>query len=461
MMFVRIPRLWLGMKGRYALGRGILLARMTTSVAQRTLFWIWFPLALSFTLMMLEAPTTNAILARFEEPSVQIAGFGVALGLSLLIESPVIMLLATAIALVNGRESFFAVLRFVLTLMVSLTLLTALVAFTPLYDWIAFRLLSLPERVAAAGRAAMQVMLLWTAAIGWRRFLQGVLVRYGGARFVSWGTAIRLTSILGVGIGLLWWHGLPGAVVGACMVMAGVIVEAIAATLFALPVLRERVLPHHEKGAPLTQRAIWKFHLPLAGTTLMTLLVQPLTAAALARLPQPELSIAAWQVVFGSLLALRSWGLALQEASVAALQQSVGHSTLVNFAHKVALGTTLALGALAFTPLAAVFTTQVLALRAELAVPVQQGLQLSLLLPALTAYASYLRGRLIAVQRTPAVYYGMAINLVVNALGLALGVQLAQMASVQAASGSLAVAVSAFQLAALLEVAYLYRRVSN
>jgi hypothetical protein len=80
---------------------------MKTRVQGSVLFWLWLPLALSFTLMMLESPVTNAALARFAEPSVQIAGFGVALGLSLLIESPVIMLLATAIALVQGRESFF------------------------------------------------------------------------------------------------------------------------------------------------------------------------------------------------------------------------------------------------------------------------------------------------------------------------------------------------------------------
>lgn len=272
---------------------------MKTRVQGSVLFWLWLPLALSFTLMMLESPVTNAALARFAEPSVQIAGFGVALGLSLLIESPVIMLLATAIALVQGRESFFAVLRFVLTLMVSLTMLTALIAFTPLYDGIALRVLGLPVRVAEAGRGALQAMLLWTAAIGWRRFLQGVLVRYGKAQFVTWGTAIRLATITAVAVALLRWNGLPGAVAGAWIVMAGVLVEAAVATLFALPVLRERVLPHREAKPTLTQRAIWRFHLPLAGTTLLTLLVHPLTAAALARLPQPELAIAAWQVVFG------------------------------------------------------------------------------------------------------------------------------------------------------------------
>lgn len=431
---------------------------MKASVMQRAIFAVWFPLALSFTLMMLESPATNAVLARFSDPSIQIAGFGVALGLSLLIESPVIMLLATAIALVQGRESFYAVLRFVLTLMTSLTVLTALIAFTPLYDLIALRVLGLPDRVAQAGRVAMQVMLLWTAAIGWRRFLQGVLVRYGGARFVSWGTAIRLVSMVLVGVGLLLWNGIPGAVAGACMVMSGVVVEAIMATLFAVPILRARVLSHAEGEVRLTQRALWKFHLPLAGTTLLTLLVHPITAAALARLPQPELAIAAWQVVFGSLLALRSWGFALQEASVAVLQQGTPQRELLHFTHKVALGATLALGLLAFTPLAVLFTERLLALNVELAMPVVFGLQLCLLLPALTAYGSYLRGALIYAKRTSAVYKGMALNLAVNAAGLAIGVLLARAWESNTVGSSLLVGVAAFQIAAGVETTYLLRQ---
>lgn len=430
---------------------------MKTRVQQPILFWLWLPLALSFTLMMLESPVTNAALARFADPSVQIAGFGVALGLSLLIESPVIMLLATAIALVQGRESFFAVLRFVLTLMTSLTLLTALIAFTSLYDLIALRVLGLPVRVADAGQSAMQVMLLWTAAIGWRRFLQGVLVRYGRAQLVTWGTAIRLTTIIVVAVALLRWNGLPGATAGAWIVMAGVLVEAAVATVFALPVLRERVLPHHETTPPLTQRAIGRFHLPLAGTTLLTLLVHPLTAAALARLPEPAIAIAAWQVVFGSLLAVRSWGFALQEVSVAALQQDVSMQALIHFTHKVAWGTTLALALVAFTPVAGLFTERLLALDASLASVVMFGFQVCLLLPAITAYGSCLRGVRIHAKQTTLVYRGMALNLLVNTGGLALGVALARALGAQSVQVSLLVGIAAFQLAALVEVVYLLR----
>ncbi len=412
-------------------------------------------------MMMAEAPSTNAILSRFPESAIQIAGFGVALGLSLLIESPVIMLLATAIALVKGRESFFALMRFVLYLIIGLTLLTALVAFTLLYDLIALRLLGLPERIAEAGRSAMQVMLFWTAAIGWRRFLQGVLMRYGGARFVSWGTAIRLVSILSVGIGLLLWGKLPGATVGAWMVMAGVIVEAIVTTLFVMPILRERVLCHSDTEPVPTQGAIWRFHLPLAGTSLLTLLVQPLTAGALARLPQPEITLASWSVVFGTLLVLRSWGLALQETTVAVLSHLSDLRPLKRFVNWVAWVTSGVLLFALITPIESWFMGRVLSLSEELRAPVRAGLWMCLVLPAITAFGSYLRGVLISARRTPTVSIGMALNLAINALALVVGVVVGNQFASGGALVGLAVGTSAFQLAGLVEMFYLARLVAK
>jgi uncharacterized membrane-anchored protein len=80
-----------------------------------------------------------------------------------------------------------------------------------------------------------------------------------------------------------------------------------------------------------------------------------------------------------------------------------------------------------------------------------------LLLPALTAYGSTLRGLRISAKQTAVVYWGMAVNLLVNALGLAAGVLLARALGAQSVEASLLVGVAAFQLAALAEIAYLLR----
>jgi len=80
-----------------------------------------------------------------------------------------------------------------------------------------------------------------------------------------------------------------------------------------------------------------------------------------------------------------------------------------------------------------------------------------LLLPALTAYGSTLRGLRIAAKQTAVVYWGMAVNLLVNALGLVVGVALAWALDAQSVQASLLVGVAAFQLAALAEIVYLRR----
>src|SRR5437588_12875847 len=77
---------------------------------------LWFPLALSFELMMLEGPAVQAAIGRLPDPALNLAAWGLTMSLSLLVESPVIMLLATAIALVRDRCSYLALRRFMLTL---------------------------------------------------------------------------------------------------------------------------------------------------------------------------------------------------------------------------------------------------------------------------------------------------------------------------------------------------------
>lgn len=420
---------------------------------QRQLFWLWLPLAVSFTLMMLEAPVIQAALARLPDSTLHLAAFGLTLALSLVIESPVIMLLATAIALVRDAASYRALRFFTLWLSVVLTVLTGFVAFTPLFEWLGGTVLGIPASIVDAAKPAMQIMLFWTAAIAWRRFYQGVLVRYGYTKLVSYGTAIRLMAAFGTAFGLVAWGKLPGSQVAAWALMAAVIIEAIATTLFALPVLKRSGLTSPSPAPTaqsLTQREILRFHTPLAGTTLLALLIMPLTNAALARLANSELTLAAWPVVFGTLLVLRGWGFALQEITVAVIKQSHAPGALKRFSWMVALSTTSALALLSFTPMAHLYLRDIIQLRSELFPFVEAGLKWCLLTPALTAIGFWVRGVLVARSETRSVYWGMGVNLAVNSLFLWVGVRL-QTPGIETAS-------VAFTLASIAECLYLFHK---
>jgi hypothetical protein len=418
---------------------------------RRRIFWLWLPLAVSFTLMMLEGPTIQAAITRLSDAALNLAAFGLVLSVSLIIESPVIMLLSTSIALVRDGQSYRVLRAFMIWLNLVLTLVTALVAWTPLYDLIVSGILGIPSSIGAAAQPALRIMLLWTAAIGWRRFYQGILVRHGLTARVSYGTAIRLLSTAITAIGLVAWGRLPGAEVGAWGLMAGVLSEAVATHFFALPVVR-RAYANQEivSEQPLTLAAILQFHVPLAATSLLTLLVQPLTAAALARLPMPTETLATWPVVFSLLMVLRGWGLSLQETTIAQAADPRALRPLRDFTFIVAAATSGAAALLAFTPLLDGYLRTVISLDPQLWGYVRTGLLLLLLLPGLTALVSTLRGLLVAAGTTQNVYQGMGLNLALHCVLLVGGVAL-QLPGI-------VVAAVAVLVATVVEYLYLQRR---
>lgn len=413
----------------------------------REIFRLWLPLAISFELMMLEGPVVQGAMGRLPQPQLNLAAWGLTMSVSLLIESPVIMLLSTAIALVTDTQAFRALRRFVLNLLAVCTLITALVIWTPLFDLVTGRLMNQPPEIVAASRNAMQIMLLWTAAIGWRRFYQGILVRYGKTHFVTLGTGLRLIATVTPAVWLARSGTLPGVQVGAVALMSAVITEAIATTLFALPTIRQ-IPPPPSDAVPLSQRAILKFHLPLAATTLLTLLAQPITAAALAKLPQPKETLAAWPVAAMILLVIRGWCFAIQEISVAQSGNPESARALRKFTLSVGIVTTIFAALFAATPLLDWYTDSVIALPLHLKGAVRTGVGLAFLLPLLTALSAWVRGILVASRRTKTVYVGMGINLATHGGLLILGVLLQL--------PGMTLAAVAMTVAAAVEYAYLF-----
>jgi progressive ankylosis protein len=417
---------------------------------RKTVFWVWLPLALSFTFMMMEAPVSQTAVSRLPDAAQQLAAFGMVLSLSILIETPVIMLISTAIALGRDRHSFRILSRFTTGLNLALTALSILVAFTPLYDAITRGLLGVPAEVAEAGRPAMQLLIFWTAVIGWRRFFQGILVRFGYSRYVSIGTGIRLATISLVAVGLVLWGNLPGAVVGAIVVMSGVAVELIVTYLFVRPVLRRHLSTTDPTLPPLTYASVARFHAPLASSSLLTLLVQPLTAAALARLASPTISLAAWPVVFGLQLVLRGSGLVLQEVTVALAQQQGVAGALRRFTLGFTALITALTALLVWTPLLDAYLYGVAGVPPGVGVVVAQGMQLALLVPGLTALASWLRGVQVARGATSDVNWAMGLNVLVSMLILGSGLALR--------APGIPLAALALTLALVAETCFLYWR---
>lgn len=414
---------------------------------QRDIFWFWLPLFASWLLMTAEGPIITAAINRLPNQVVMLAAQGIVLSLSVTIESPIINLLATSTAQVKDYASYRLVRRFTIHWIIGLTLVTILVAFTPLFDVVVRQWLDVPEPVAVWVQPGMQIMTLWSAAIAWRRFLQGVLIRFNRPRQMAWGTAVRLLASGGTVIGLAVWTDLPGVINGSTALMVGVIAEAIYATIAVQPILRHELRPDQPQKSNLTYSYLFWFHLPLAATSLLVLLAQPLITFSLARLDQPTESLAAWPVLFQIMLMARAAALALPEAVIALSQGPHTFKPIRRFSITLAMGLTILMTIFVFTPLSElyVFVVQEMTpLTGELTL---SGLLLFLPFPALATITSWLRGLLINEQATKAVNMGMAINLLVTAVVLGIGLQ-------QRLPG-LPTAAVALNLAAFVEIIYL------
>jgi len=422
-------------------------AQLTLPVVAR----FWLPLWASWLLMTTEMPIVNALVARMAEAKLQLASFGIAFSLALAVESPIISLLTAGNALARDRESFYLLRRFMLGLSAVLTGIMFLLGATPLFDLVVSRFMGTPSELVALVRPALWALILWPAAIAYRRFHQGLMIRYGYTRQVSYGTAARLLTSVGVVVAGSLWGQLDGATVAGLALSAAVITEAVLVHYLSRPAVRavEKIVRPADEP-PLTLGALLQFYSPLALTSVIMLSAASLINFGLARSPQPIESLAVWPVVNGQLLVVRSFGFSLQEVIVARLDGPVAMRVLRQFATILGAVALILLVAIAFTPLAPWWQQQIAGLTDELTAFAIPALQLAVLLPVLNVLQSWLWGIVVAGKATGAIAQATVINLAVLVTTLLVGARGGWLPGASLA----AVALTAAQL---LESAWLWR----
>jgi hypothetical protein len=397
--------------------------KLQPHMRQRDIFLFWLPLFASWLLMTTEGPIISAFINRLPDEVIMLAAMGIVTSLSVTIESPIMNLLATSTALTRDRSAYLLIRKFTFHWMIILTLITVLLAFTPLFELFVVDLMNVPLPVATWVRPGLKIMSFWSAAIAWRRFLQGIMIRYNHTRKVAWGTVVRLSASGGTIMLLSLLSQWPGVVLGSVALMAGVIAEALYATIAVQPILRIELGPESPKfdGTPLTYRRLFWFHLPLAATSLLSLLVQPLVAFSLARSTNPTLSLAAWPVVFQFSLVARSAAFALPEVIIAQYHGQDSFRPLRRFTTTLVIASTLFVMSVILTPLLSFYLFEIQDLTLTVAAVARAGLIFFIPFPALTTLISWIRGLLINLGVTRPVNGGMAVNLLVTTAVLFIG----------------------------------------
>jgi hypothetical protein len=373
----------------------------------------WLPLAATWLMMALEGPYIAAIVARMPAAAHSLAAYGVATSLAWLIESPIMMLLSAATALVRDRASYLALRNFSFLLNALVTLGMMVLAIPTVFRFVGETLIGLPADIAQLTHLAMVIMIPWPAAIGYRRFYQGILVRHHLTRRVAYGTVVRLVSMSATAALLAFSFELPGAAIGACALLTGVICEAAASRWMARHVVRD-LMAHGEaaEGTLLRFAEIAAFYFPLALTSILSMAVGPLVTFGLGRGRAPLESLAVWPVVNSLAFMFRSGGVAFQEVGIALPPSAAVRRT----AFWLALGASCGMALVAFSPLQAIWFGGVSGLSTNLTEFAAWPARVLVLLPALEYLLSAQRARWIVVHRTRVVTVATAIE----AFGLAL-----------------------------------------
>lgn len=381
---------------------------MTEKISARPLtygriFKFWAPLAGTWLMMAIEAPFLGAVIARLPGPIENLAAWGISVAFALIIEAPVIMLLSAATAMVSDKTSYLALRRFTYILNAVLTGVMVLVLVPPVFRFLTGTLLNLPADVVELIYGAMTLLLPWPAAIGYRRFLQGTLVRHDMTRRVAYGTVVRMISMAlaaGVGVRVL---GLSGAEVGALALSTGVVAEAFASRLMAAGIVAELLAGRRrtEQAQDLTLAGIAAFYFPLATMSILAMAIHPMLTFFVGRSRLALESLAILPVVHGLVFTFRALGLSYQEVTIALMgDRAANYERIRNFAAVLGLFVSAALSLIVFTPLADAWFQTVAGLPPELAELALAPARIAAILPALSVLMSFQRALLVSSRLT-------------------------------------------------------------
>jgi len=358
------------------------------AITQADVFRRWWPLGLSWLIMTLELVVITAFVARTAAPEIQLAAWGVAFAISTLIQAPATALLPASTALSTNVASFVRLRGYAGWMLGSLTAVHLVIATTPMFSVVTGGIMGVPRDVMEATQPALLFMTPWAIGTGYRRFLQGALIRFGEVRIVIAGSLLRLvigTIVLAIGISTAI---LPGAQLAAIAIIVGVLTELQYTRMrFARALVSHGLMPDEAKDR-LTFARFVHFMYPLVVMTVLTMVVQSLVTIVLGRMPEPLIALAIWPVLFGLLAFLQSAGLSYTEVVISMIGQPDGALVLQRFTWTLTAVVTAVIVMMTITPIADLWFTTV----AGLSVPLAQTASVALLAAAAVPGLRVLQG---------------------------------------------------------------------
>jgi hypothetical protein len=368
------------------------------SVSLGTLWREFLPLSLSDVTMAYGDPMMTTTLAHLPDAQNNLAAVSIAKSLAIFFESPIIMILHAANALAGSQDSRKALWRFTLLVGGGLTFLLSLLGLPIIFNFVGVSLLGIPSAMLATVSQVLLLMGGWPFAIAWRRYFQGLLIYHGQSRAVAKASIFRLLTLALVLTGGFFLR-ITGGILAGFALISGVIVEAIAVTIFAR--LSGAILPPQieQPNLPRNLTQVWKFYLPLANSMMVVWGGRAILISILARAEDATIAIAAWSAAWGLVLVIANSTRMVQQM-VIKYRHQVSDRQLLTFAISVGAACSTVLLLMSVTPIGDRIVQSFIGNDLTLAKSIKPVLLICAIVPLFVALQNAIQGFLVSENRT-------------------------------------------------------------
>ena len=369
------------------------------SVSFGTLWREFLPLSLSDVTMACGDPMITTTLAHLPDAQVNLAAVGVAKSLAIFFESPIIMILHASNALAGSQDSRKALWRFTLLVGGGLTFLLSLLGLPIIFSFVGVSLLGIPSAMLATVSQVLLLMGGWPFAIAWRRYFQGLLIYHGQSRSVAKASILRLFTLALVLTGGFFFP-ISGGILAGLALISGVIVEAVAVTIFAR-IYGATIPPETvtQPNLPRNLAQVGKFYLPLANSMMVVWGGRAILISVIARAEDATVAIAAWSAAWGLVLVIANSTRMIQQM-VIKYHHQVSDKQLLTFAISVGAACSTLLLFMSLTPVGDRIVQSFIGNDLTLAKSMKPVLLICAIVPLLVALQNATQGFLVSENRT-------------------------------------------------------------
>jgi len=352
----------------------------------------FFPLLLNVQLMSVSHSIINAGLARQVDYITALAGFSVAMVLHLFLASPSYQNHTVTIAMVRGRKSLRSVTIFALLVASYVSIMLALVAFSPFGTFLLETILGISEKISDEARGVLAILVFLPFATGLRGLAQGLVIKARRTGLVSVATGIRVCGL--IVFLFLGQHWFSGARIGAFALLACVTTETLVVSFFAW-----RIYKPTQGDTERSTGEIFRYAFPLAYSSCLQQTIPLLINAIISRLPDAPQALAAFGVIRGFLFLLSGPMRNLQQVYLTLVREADDNIIIKQFFLRVASGMALIMLLIAW-PLNKLILGTVMGLDTEMRLYITLPLIACAIYPFLYGLTNLLRGVFAGAHQT-------------------------------------------------------------